>query len=142
MIFRSTTSCRCSCDWRLFILARSIRIKDGKIKILEKWNFDIDFEANFDNKSILLENGHSVYGENLEIEKNDKHSDWKEETFTGNRLNGHAILDCCHQYWYGNLAVLKTETEQNYELDMDIEVYYKNEKDYYSEGSRRFCWIL
>lgn len=51
---------------------------NGHFSIPEKWSFDIDYEANFDSDEFLLEDGHSIYGEDLEIEKNDKHSDWNE----------------------------------------------------------------
>ena len=109
--------------------------KDGKFKIPEKWNFDIDFEANFDNDQFLLEDGHSVYGEDLEIEKNDKHSDWN-ETFTGNKAKWCVVWTAAYQYWYGEIYGLKRPRQNElWNWSMDIEVYYKNENDYYSENN-------
>lgn len=113
--------------------------KDGKFSIPEKWSFDIDYEANFDAEDFLLEDGHSSYGEDLEIEKNNKHSDWN-ETFTGDKAKWCIVWTAAYQYWYGDNFGLKRprqNTATNWSLD--IEVYYKNEKDYknnvYSSGS-------
>lgn len=109
--------------------------KDGNFKIPEKWNFDIDYEANFDSDDFLLEDGHSIYGEDLEIEKNDKHSDWK-ETFTGNKAKWCVVWTAAYQYWYGEIYGLKRPRQNElWNWSMDIEVYYKNENDYYSENN-------
>jgi hypothetical protein len=112
--------------------------KDGKFKIPEKWNFDIDYEANFDSDDFLLEDGHSAYGEDLEIEKNDKHSDWK-ETFTGNKAKWCVVWTAAYQYWYGEIYGLKRPRQNElWNWSMDIEVYYKNEKDYKNLFSSSF----
>lgn len=87
--------------------------------------------ANFDSDEFLLEDGHSIYGEDLEIEKNDKHSDWN-ETFTGDKAKWCVVWTAAYQYWYGDNHGLKRprqNTAMNWSLD--IEVYYKNKKDYY-----------
>jgi hypothetical protein len=104
--------------------------KDGKFKIPEKWTFKIDFEANFDSDEFLLEDGHSSYGEDLEIEHNNYKSDWN-ETFTGNKAKWCAVWTAAYQYWYGDRFGLKkprTNTASN--MSMDIVVYYKDNKDY------------
>lgn len=103
---------------------------EGKFKIPEKWNFDIDYEANFDAEDFLLEDGHSGYGEDLEIEKNDMSGDWK-ETFTGNKAKWCVVWTAAYQYWYGERYGLKkprTNTASN--MSMDIIVYYENKEDY------------
>lgn len=104
--------------------------EEGKFKIPEKWSFDIDYEANFDSDDFLLEDGHSWYGEDLEIEKNDKHSDWK-ETFKGDKAKWCVVWTAAYQYWYGDRFGLKkprSNTASNFSLD--VIVYYKNQKDY------------
>ncbi|PWJ60904.1 MULTISPECIES: hypothetical protein [unclassified Fibrobacter] len=103
---------------------------NGHFSIPEKWSFDIDYEANFDSDEFLLEDGHSIYGEDLEIEKNNKHSDWN-ETFTGKEARWCAVWTAAYQYWYGNRFGLKkprSNTAGNQSLD--IEVYYKNKSDF------------
>lgn len=104
--------------------------EEGKFKIPEKWSFDIDYEANFDSDDFLLEDGHSRYGEDLEIEKNDKHSDWK-DTFKGDKAKWCVVWTAAYQYWYGDRFGLKkprSNTASN--MSMDIEVYYKDNDDY------------
>lgn len=110
--------------------------KDGKFKIPEKWSFKIDFEANFDSDDFLLEDGHSWYGEDLEIEHNNYKSDWN-ETFTGNKAKWCVVWTAAYQYWYGNNHGLKRPRQNKwYNTSLDIEVYYKNEKDYKSVVSK------
>lgn len=113
--------------------------KNGKFKLPEKWTFKIDYEANFDAEDFLLEDGHSWYGEDLEIEHNNYKSDWNEK-FTGDKAKWCVVWTAAYQYWYGDNFGLKRprqNTATNWSLD--IEVYYKNEKDYknnvYSSGS-------
>ena len=103
--------------------------KNGYFKIPEKWTFKIDFEANFDSDEFLLEDGHSSYGEDLEIEHNNYKSDWN-ETFSGNKAKWCVVWTAAYQYWYGDRFGLKkprTNTAGN--MSLDIEVYYKNDKD-------------
>ncbi|WP_295681192.1 hypothetical protein [uncultured Fibrobacter sp.] len=104
--------------------------ENGDFKIPEKWNFSIDYEANFDSDDFLLEDGHSFYGEDLEIENNNKKKDWNEK-FTGDKAKWCIVWTAAYQYWYGNNFGLKRprqNTATNFSLD--IEVYYKNKKDY------------
>ncbi len=112
--------------------------KNGKFKIPEKWSFSIDYEANFDSDDFLLEDGHSIYGEDLEIEKNDKRSDWN-ETFTGNKAKWCIVWTAAYQYWYGdNYGLKRPRQNEWWNWSMDIEVYYKNEKDYKNLFSSSF----
>lgn len=104
---------------------------NGHFSIPEKWSFDIDYEANFDSDEFLLEDGHSFYGEDLEVEKNGKHSDWN-QTFKGDTAKWCVVWTAAYQYWYGDNYGLKRprqNTATNWSLD--IEVYYRNKKDYY-----------
>ena len=104
--------------------------KDGKFRIPEKWNFKIDFEANFDSDDFLLEDGHSGYGEDLEIEHNNYKSDWN-ETFTGDEAKWCIVWTAAYQYWYGDIFGLKRPRQNKWwNWSLDIEVYYKNKKDY------------
>lgn len=123
---------------------------EGKFKIPEKWNFDIDYEANFDADDFLLEDGHSDYGEDLEIEKNDMSGDWK-ETFTGNKAKWCVVWTAAYQYWYGNNFGLKRPWKNtSLNMSLDIVVYYKNESDYKddvgcgsdSEGCTHATWFV
>jgi hypothetical protein len=107
--------------------------KDGKFKIPEKWNFDIDYEANFDSDDFLLEDGHSAYGEDLEIEKNDKHSDWK-ETFTGNKAKWCVVWTAAYQYYHGEIYGLNRPLQNGwFNQSLDIQVYYKSD-------NKMFIW--
>jgi len=109
--------------------------ENGNFKIPEKWNFSINYEANFDADDFLLEDGHSWYGEDLEIENNDRKSDWN-ENFYGNKAKWCVVWTAAYQYWYGNNFGLKRprqNTATNWSLD--IEVYYKNSSDYYDENT-------
>lgn len=104
--------------------------ENGNFKIPEKWILSIDYEANFDSDDFLLEDGHSFYGEDLEIENNNKKKDWNEK-FTGDKAKWCIVWTAAYQYWYGNNFGLKRprqNTATNFSLD--IEVYYKNKKDY------------
>lgn len=104
--------------------------KNGKFKIPEKWSFSIDYEANFDSDDFLLEDGHSIYGEDLEIEKNDKRSDWN-ETFTGNKAKWCVVWTAAYQYWYGdNYGLKRPRQNEWWNQSLDIWVYYKNNEDY------------
>jgi hypothetical protein len=107
--------------------------KDGNFKIPEKWNFDIDYEANFDSDDFLLEDGHSAYGEDLEIEKNDKHSDWK-ETFTGNKAKWCVVWTAAYQYYHGEIYGLNRPLQNGwFNQSLDIQVYYKSD-------NKMFIW--
>lgn len=104
--------------------------ENGDFKIPEKWNFSIDYEANFDSDDFLLEDGHSSYGEDLEIENNNKKKDWNEK-FTGRKAKWCIVWTAAYQYWYGNNFGLKKprkNTASN--MSLDIVVYYKNDDDY------------
>src|SRR5574344_1414299 len=107
--------------------------KDGNFKIPEKWNFDIDYEANFDSDDFLLEDGHSAYGEDLEIEKNDKHSDWN-ETFTGNKAKWCVVWTAAYQYYHGEIYGLNRPLQNGwFNQSLDIQVYYKSD-------NKMFIW--
>lgn len=81
---------------------REARTKeDGTFSIPEKWSYPIDYELNFDSNNFLLEDGHSIYGEDLEIEHNNTHKDWN-EIFYGNNAKWCLIWSAAYQYWYGN----------------------------------------
>ena len=109
---------------------------EGKFKIPEKWNFDIDYEANFDAEDFLLEDGHSGYGEDLEVEKNNMSGDWK-QTFYGDTAKWCIVWTAAYQYWYGdNFGLKRPRQNTAYNWSLDIEVYYKNEEDYYAENSK------
>lgn len=103
---------------------------DGKFSIPEKWRYSIDYEANFDDEQFLLEDGHSEYGEDLEIEKNNTKRDW-EETFTGNKAKWCVVWTAAYQYWHGNNFGLKRPRQNDWSnWSLDIEVYYKKAIDY------------
>ena len=117
--------------------------KDGKFKIPERWNFSIDYEANFDAEDFLLENGHSWYGEDLEIEKNNKYSDWK-ETFKGSRAKWCVVWTAAYQYWYGdNYGLKRPRQNEWWNMSMDIQVYWRDstayEEDANCEGKTIGC---
>ena len=104
--------------------------ENGDFKIPEKWNYSIDYEANFDSDDFLLEDGHSVYGEDLEMENNNKKQDWY-QAFHRDTAKWCVVWTAAYQYWYGDNFGLKRprqNTASNWSLD--IEVYYKNKKDY------------
>ena len=104
--------------------------KNGKFKLPEKWTFKIDYEANFDAEDFLLEDGHSWYGEDLEIEHNNYKSDWNEK-FTGNKAKWCIVWTAAYQYWYGDNFGLKRPRQNTLaNMSLDIVVYYKNKKDY------------
>lgn len=111
---------------------REARTKeDGTFSIPEKWSYSIDYELNFDSEDFLLEDGHSVYGEDLEIEYNNTRKDWN-EIFYGNKAKWCLIWSAAYQYWYGNNFGLKRPRQNTAtNFSMDIEVYYKNSGDYY-----------
>lgn len=103
---------------------------NGKFKIPEKWTYKINFEVNFDSDDFLLEDGHSWYGEDLEIEHNNYKSDWN-ETFTGNKAKWCVVWTAAYQYWYGeNFGLKRPRQNKWWNWSLDIEVFYKNEKDY------------
>ena len=116
--------------------------ENGDFKIPEKWNYSIDYEANFDSDDFLLEDGHSVYGEYLEMENNNKKQDWY-QAFHRDTAKWCVVWTAAYQYWYGDNFGLKRprqNTASNWSLD--IEVYYKNKKDYenlFSSGSIIGC---
>jgi uncharacterized protein (TIGR02145 family) len=102
----------------------------GYFRSPEKWTFSVDYEANFDSDQFLLEDGHSWYGEDLEIEKNNKKSAWN-ETFTGNDAKWCVIWTAAWNYWYGNNYGLKRPRQNEWwNQSLDIWVYYKNDEDY------------
>ena len=104
--------------------------ENGKFSIPEKWRYSIDYEANFDDDQFLLEDGHSKYGEDLEIEKNNMKDDWK-ETFTDDKAKWCIVWTAAYQYWHGNNFGLKRPRQNDWSnLSLDIEVYYKNKRDY------------
>ena len=103
---------------------------NGKFSIPEKWRYSIDYEANFDDDQFLLEDGHSKYGEDLEIEKNNMKDDWK-ETFTDDKAKWCIVWTAAYQYWHGNNFGLRRPRQNDWSnLSLDIEVYYKNKRDY------------
>lgn len=109
---------------------------DGSFSIPEKWSYSIDYELNFDSDQFLLEDGHSPYGEDLEIEHNNTRNPWN-ETFYGNHAKWCLIWSAAYQYWYGNNFNLQRPRQNTLiNWSMDIEVYYKEgrESDYYNEN--------
>ncbi|MDR1760513.1 MAG: fibrobacter succinogenes major paralogous domain-containing protein [Fibrobacter sp.] len=112
--------------------------KNGIFSIPEKWSFSIDYELNFDSQQFLLQNGHSWYGEDLEIEKNNKKSAWN-ETFTGDKAKWSVVWTAAYTYWYGNRYGLKKPRQNTFwNQSLEINVYWKNNSDYknkYSNGS-------
>ena len=115
---------------------------NGDFKIPEKWNLSIDYEANFDSEDFLLEDGHSFYGEDLEIENNNKKKDWNEK-FKGDKAKWCIVWTAAYRYWYKNNFGLKRPRQNKwYNWSLDIEVYYRNKKDYesiFSAGSLIGC---
>jgi uncharacterized protein (TIGR02145 family) len=104
--------------------------RNGYFKSPEKWTFSVDYEANFDANQFLLQDGHSWYGEDLEIEKNNKKSAWN-ETFTGNHARWCVVWTAAHNYWYGSIYDLKRPRQNEWwNQSLEINVYYKNNKDY------------
>jgi len=110
---------------------------NGYFSSPEQWKFSVDYEANFDSDQFLLQDGHSWYGEDLEIEKNNKKSAWN-ETFTGNHARWCIVWTAARNYWYGDIYGLK-RPRQNWLLShsLEINVYYKNNKDYENSFT---CW--
>ncbi|MDR2594241.1 MAG: fibrobacter succinogenes major paralogous domain-containing protein [Fibromonadaceae bacterium] len=114
---------------------------DGSFQSPERWTFSVDYEANFDSQQFLLQDGHSWYGEDLEIEKNNKKSAWK-ETFDGKHARWCVVWTAAYNYWYGDIYGLQ-RPRQNDKLDpfrhsLEINVYYKNNKDYEDSFT---CWV-
>ncbi len=104
---------------------------EGKFESPERWRYSVDYEANFDSYQFLLQDGHSWYGEDLEIEKNNKRSAWV-ETFTGNHAKWCVIWMAAWNYWYGYTYGLKRPRQNEWwNQSLEINVYYKNDKDYY-----------
>jgi hypothetical protein len=96
---------------------------NGYFQSPERWTLYVNYEANFDCNQFLLENGHSVYGEDLEIEWNDKKEAWN-QTFTGNQAKWSIIWTAAHQYYYEDLFGLKRPRENGYlNFSLDIQVY-------------------
>lgn len=122
---------------------------DGKFSIPEKWTMSIDYEANFDTDDFLLEDGHSNYGEDLEIEKNNMKDNWN-ATFGGDTAMWCIVWTAAYQYWYGErYGLKKPRTNGTMNLSYDIVIYYKNESDYLddvgcgkSEGCTHTDWFL
>jgi len=103
---------------------------NGYFQSPERWTFSVDYEANFDSDQFLLQNGHSWYGEDLEIEKNDKKSAWN-ETFTGDHAKWCVIWTAAWNYWYGNIYGLKRPRQNEWwNQSLEINVYYRNATDW------------
>jgi len=103
---------------------------NGYFQNPERWTFSVDYEANFDSDQFLLEDGHSWYGEDLEIEKNNKKSAWN-ETFSGNHAKWCVVWTAAWNYWYGKIYGLKKPRQNEWwNQSLDIWVYYKNDEDY------------
>lgn len=106
---------------------------NGDFKIPEKWNLSIDYEANFDSDEFLLEDGHSIYGEDLEIENNNKKKDWNEK-FTGDKAKWCLVWTAAYQYYYGDIEGLyRPRQNEWYNFTLDIQVYYKSD-------SKKYIW--
>jgi uncharacterized protein (TIGR02145 family) len=109
---------------------------NGYFSSPERWTFSVDYEANFDSQQFLLEDGHSWYGEDLEIEKNNKKSAWN-ETFNGNQAKWCIVWTAAWNYWYGNIYGLKRPRQNEWwNQSLDIQVYYKNNNDYDNEAKK------
>lgn len=94
---------------------------EGKFTIPEKWNFSIDYEANFDNEKFRLEDGHTgIFGENLEIEKNNTYSNWN-TTFTGDHAKWSQVWSAAYGVYYCGFISRNVPQE-----GAVITVYYKN----------------
>ena len=103
---------------------------NGYFESPERWTFSVDYEANFDDDQFLLQDGHSWYGEDLEIEKNNKKSAWN-ETFTGNHAKWCVIWTAAWNYWHGNIYGLQRPRQNGwFNQSLEINVYYKNATDY------------
>jgi len=109
---------------------------NGYFRSPEKWTFSVDYEANFDSDDFLLEDGHSPYGEDLEIEKNNKKSAWN-ETFTGNYAKWCVVWTAAWNYWYGEIYGLKKPRQNEWwNLSLDIVVYYKDKSKFESDTKK------
>lgn len=101
----------------------SVTDGNGYFQSPERWTYSVDYEANFDCNQFLLEDGHSIYGEDLEIEKNSSKSAWN-ETFKDNHAKWSVIWTGAHQYYYGDVFGLKRPRENGYlNFSLDIQVY-------------------
>jgi uncharacterized protein (TIGR02145 family) len=106
---------------------------NGYFQSPERWTFSVDYEANFDNNQFLLQSGHSwygLYGEDLEIEKNNKKSAWN-ETFTEDEAKWCVIWTAAYNYWHGEIYGLQRPRQNTWwNHSLEINVYYKNATDY------------
>jgi hypothetical protein len=117
---------------------------NGYFQSPERWTYSVDYEANFDCNQFLLEDGHSWYGEDLEIEKNSSKSAWN-ETFTGNQAKWSVIWTGAYQYYYGNIDGLKRPRENGYlNFSLDIQVYdgIENTEKYIWDGDEAPAWYF
>jgi hypothetical protein len=102
----------------------------GEFSIPERWSYSINYEANFDNPQFLLEDGHSRYKEDLEIEKNGTKSAWN-TTFEGNHARWCVVWTAAYNYWHGENGGLKRPRQNTWwNQSLDIWVYHKNDTDY------------
>lgn len=116
----------------------------GYFQSPERWTYSVDYELNFDCNQFLLEDGHSIYGEDLEIEKNSSKSAWN-ETFKDNHAKWSVIWTGAHQYYYGNIDGLKRPRENGVlNFSIDIQVYDGiEETEYYIwDGAEAAGWYF
>jgi len=106
---------------------------NGYFRSPERWTFSVDYEANFDSHQFLLEDGHSSYGEDLEIEKNNTKKAWN-EIFREDHARWCAVWTAAWNYWYGNIYGLQRPRQNEWwNQSLNILVYYKNNEDYEKE---------
>jgi len=103
---------------------------DGSFKSPERWTFSVDYEANFDSYQFLLEDGHApwyyLFGETLEIEKNNKKSAWN-ETFDGKHARWCVVWTAAYDYWYGDIYGLQRPRQKSIlNQSLNLIVYYKD----------------
>jgi uncharacterized protein (TIGR02145 family) len=102
----------------------------GYFQIPEKWTLSVTYEANFDSQQFLLQDGHSWYGEDLDIEKKNTKSAWN-ATFTGNHAKWCVVWTAAYNYWYGDIYGLKRPRQNGwFNHSLEINVYYKNATDW------------
>ncbi|MDR2553898.1 MAG: hypothetical protein LBC64_00590 [Fibromonadaceae bacterium] len=105
---------------------------NGYFQSPDRWTFSVDYEANFDSHQFLLQDGHTVLGWDLEIERSNKKSAWI-ETFEGNEAIWCVVWTAAWNYWYGNRYGLerpRLNTKNPFVHSLEINVYYKNATDW------------
>jgi uncharacterized protein (TIGR02145 family) len=113
----------------LFYWRESHTDKKGYFRSPERWTFSVNYEANFDSRQFLLQDGHSWYGEDLEIEKNHTKKAWNKK-FEGTHAKWCVVWTAAYNYWYGEIYGLKRPREVwalNHSLEINV---YNKESSY------------